>query len=276
MSKIGLGPDQIPLNALLGKYAQLSELPVTLIKDWNTPEENGLYKSEKSSDPLNTINGPADNVAYMGIVALFGAGGFQLVMKNGEPRMYYRRRQAGSWVPEWTRILDETQIQGPNGEAPVSSILAAGDADIADTLVLMTQDSTNYLISQKLATALNILSGEAGRLVTADGLDAANAIVDLGAGPAFTVDLATGRHFKMLLNGASTLALPTNLLAGRSGTLHLLQGLGNVGTMSFDPGYKFSGGLVPAAPGSAGATQILSYLVLGPTSLAVSEAGVFL
>lgn len=81
-----------------------------------------------------------------------------------------------------------------------------------------------------------------------------------------TLDLATGNNFSGTLTGNSTLANPTNMVAGQSGAIRITNGASPY-TLAFGAYWKFPGGVVPSLTASAGAVDVIGYYVESATRI---------
>jgi hypothetical protein len=78
-----------------------------------------------------------------------------------------------------------------------------------------------------------------------------------------TLDLSTQQDATITLTGDLVLSLPTNLAAGITGNLELVQdGVGGH-AITYGAGWIFPGGLRPALSTAAGAIDVLSYRCTG-------------
>lgn len=81
-----------------------------------------------------------------------------------------------------------------------------------------------------------------------------------------TLDLDTGNNFSGTLTGNSTLANPTNMMAGQSGAIRIINGASPY-TLAFGACWKFPGGVVPSLTASAGAVDLIGYYVESATRI---------
>ena len=86
-------------------------------------------------------------------------------------------------------------------------------------------------------------------------------IVTLTDGATVTPDFSLGNNFTLTLAGNRTLANPTNLTAGQSGVILLLQDSTGSRTLSFGSYWKFPGGTAPTLTTTASAVDLLVYFV---------------
>ena len=87
--------------------------------------------------------------------------------------------------------------------------------------------------------------------------DAATITPDFGANQNFTVTLGDNR----------TLANPTNIVVGQTGSIFLVQDGTGSRTLSFGTQYDFSGGTAPTLSTAAAAVDRIDYIVRTATSI---------
>lgn len=74
------------------------------------------------------------------------------------------------------------------------------------------------------------------------------------------INLATNNNFSYTTSENSTLASPSNPVAGQSGIITITQG-GTARTLAYNTFYKFAGGTVPTLTATAGAVDVFAYYV---------------
>jgi hypothetical protein len=106
-----------------------------------------------------------------------------------------------------------------------------------------------------LATAQTFTKGQRGAIVT------------LTDGATVTPDMADGNNFSLTLGGNRTLANPTNLTAGQSGSIFLVQDGTGSRTLAYGSYYDFAGGTAPTLTTTANAVDRIDYVVRSTTSI---------
>ena len=106
-----------------------------------------------------------------------------------------------------------------------------------------------------LGTAQTFTAGQRGEITTLT--DGANISVDLAASNNFTVTLAGNR----------TLDNPTNIVAGQSGSIFIVQDATGSRTLAYGSYYDFAGGTAPTLSTAASAVDRIDYIVRGATSI---------
>jgi len=93
------------------------------------------------------------------------------------------------------------------------------------------------------------------------------AIVTLTDGATVTPDMADGNNFSLTLGGNRTLANPSNLTAGQSGSIFLVQDGTGSRTLAYGSYYDFAGGTAPTLTTTASAVDRIDYVVRSTTSI---------
>ena len=106
-----------------------------------------------------------------------------------------------------------------------------------------------------LSAAQTFTAGQRGEITTLT--DGANISVDLAASNNFTVTLA----------GSRTLDNPTNIVAGQSGSIFIVQDGTGSHTLAYGSYYDFAGGTAPTLSTAANAVDRIDYIVRGATSI---------
>ena len=106
-----------------------------------------------------------------------------------------------------------------------------------------------------LGTAQTFTAGQRGEITTLT--DGANISVDLSASNNFVVELAGNR----------TLDNPSNIVAGQSGSIFVVQDGTGSRTLAFGSYYDFAGGTAPTLSTAASAVDRIDYIVRSSTSI---------
>lgn len=113
----------------------------------------------------------------------------------------------------------------------------------------------------KLDTAQSFTKAQRGEYITLT--DAATV----------AVDLSLGNNFQVTLAGNRTLGAPTNVVAGQSGVIRVIQDATGSRTLAYNSVYKFPGGTAPTLTTTASAVDLLAYHVESATRIAVRFVG---
>ena len=84
-------------------------------------------------------------------------------------------------------------------------------------------------------------------------------VVTLTDGATVTPDFSLGNNFVITISGNRTLANPTNVASGQTGTIIIKQDSSGNRTMSYGSAFKFPGGTAPTLSTTSGQTDVLAY-----------------
>jgi hypothetical protein len=156
---------------------------------------------------------------------------------------------------------DDSRI---TGAAPSSRSIASGDGltgggDLSGDRTLAVGAGTGIVVaadavSVDKASDANVRASVADKVLTADRIESASAVVALTAGSTVALDWDTGINFSLTTNQNCTLSNPTN---GQPGTWRsVLVTNGASHTMAYGNQYKFPGGVAPVIAASSGLTRL--------------------
>jgi hypothetical protein len=108
-----------------------------------------------------------------------------------------------------------------------------------------------------------------GETTSADQLEGRYAveIATLTDAATITPDFGANQNFTVTLGGNRTLANPTNIVVGQTGSIFLVQDGTGSRTLSFDTYYDFAGGTAPTISTTAAAVDRIDYIVRTATSI---------
>ena len=108
-----------------------------------------------------------------------------------------------------------------------------------------------------------------GELSATDSIDQgiAGAITALTDAATITPDLNASNNFSVTLAGNRTLANPTNITAGQSGSIFITQDGTGSRTLAYGSYFKFVGGTAPVLSTTAAAVDRLDYVVKSSTAI---------
>ena len=129
----------------------------------------------------------------------------------------------------------------------VDNLLESGD--IGSTVQGYDADTA------KTDTAQTFTAGQRGEITT------------LTSGSTVTPDFADSNNFTLTLGTNVTLANPSNLAAGQSGSIFLVQDSTGSRTLSFGTYWDFAGGTAPTISSAASSVDRLDYIVRSTTSI---------
>ena len=110
----------------------------------------------------------------------------------------------------------------------------------------------------------NIVLDASGRT---NVLSAASLVTVLTDAATITPDLAASCNFAVTLGGARTIANPTNIAAGQSGSIFLVQDGTGRRTASWGSYWDFPGGTAPTLTTAINAVDRIDYVVRSATSI---------
>jgi hypothetical protein len=121
------------------------------------------------------------------------------------------------------------------------------------------------------AAELNILDGVTSSTLgttntanTFTGAQIGTVTALTSASASMAINLATNNNFSHTTSENTTLALPSNPVAGQSGVITITQG-GTARTLAYNTFWKFAGGTVPTLTPTVGAVDVFAYSVESAT-----------
>lgn len=107
-----------------------------------------------------------------------------------------------------------------------------------------------------------------GELTATDTLEGvlAPVITTLTDAATITPDFSASCNFTVTLGGNRTLANPTNVVAGQSGSIFIVQSTGS-NTLSWGSNWDWAGGSAPTLSTGAGAVDRVDYIARSATSI---------
>jgi hypothetical protein len=93
-------------------------------------------------------------------------------------------------------------------------------------------------------------------------------ITTLTDGATITPDFAANNHYQVTLGGNRTLANPTNVVAGQSGVIRIVQDGTGSRTLAYGSNWKFSNGAAPVLTTTINAVDLLVYFVESSSRIA--------
>jgi hypothetical protein len=116
----------------------------------------------------------------------------------------------------------------------------------------------------KKITVANLITAQARTFTAAQRGE----ITTLTDGANISVDLAASNNFVVTLAGNRTLDNPTNIVAGQSGSIFIVQDGTGDRTLAYGSYYDFAGGTAPTlTTGAASAVDRIDYIVRSATSI---------
>ena len=129
--------------------------------------------------------------------------------------------------------------------------------------------STQANITSAIGTTIQAFDADTAKTDTAQTFTAAQrgTIGTLTDGATITPDFATANNFTVTLAGNRTIANPTNLTAGQSGSIFLVQDGTGSRTAAWGSYWDFAGGTAPTLSTAAGSVDRIDYIVRSATSI---------
>ena len=174
-----------------------------------------------------------------------------------------------------TGITDLAVADGGTGASTLTGVLK-GNGTSAFTAATA---GTDYLAPPSGTAILKANSGGALANATAGtdyaGIDTAQTftkgqrgeITVLSDGATITPDLADSNNFSVTLGGNRTLANPSNITAGQSGSIFITQDGTGSRTLAYGSNFDFAGGTAPTLSTTAAAVDRIDYVVRTATSI---------
>ena len=100
-------------------------------------------------------------------------------------------------------------------------------------------------------------------------------IATLTDGATITPDFGANQNFTVTLGGNRTLANPTNIVAGQTGSIFVVQDATGGRTLSFGAYFKFPAGTAPTLSSGANAVYRIDYIVRTTTEIHAVFTGAY-
>jgi hypothetical protein len=147
-----------------------------------------------------------------------------------------------------TGITDLAVADGGTGASTLTGVLK-GNGTSAFTAATAGTDYAG------IDTAQTFTKGQRGEITV------------LTDGATITPDLADSNNFSVTLGGNRTLANPSNITAGQSGSIFITQDSTGSRTLAYGSQYDFAGGTAPTLSTTAAAVDRIDYVVRTATSI---------
>ena len=128
----------------------------------------------------------------------------------------------------------------------------------------MTTNADVASIAATVALAASAVQVDAVHTFTAGQRGEITALTDAAS---IATDLALSNNYSVTLAGNRTLANPTNIVAGQSGTIFITQDGTGFRTLAYGSYFKFVGGTAPVLSTVLSSIDRLDYVVSSATSI---------
>lgn len=146
-----------------------------------------------------------------------------------------------------------------------NDILKIRNVDNDAWIELLTLDQSGDALTQIADVVLaNIAQTNTAQTFTAGQRAEITALTD---GSTITPDFADSNNFSVTLGGNRTMANPSNLVAGQSGSIFITQDGTGSRTLAWGSYWDFAGGTAPTLTTTAGAVDRVDYIVRSSTSI---------
>ena len=137
------------------------------------------------------------------------------------------------------------------------------------SLVSTQADLTNYAQDSDIGSTIQAFDADTAKTDVAQTFTAAQraTITTLTDGATVTPDFAASNNYTLTLGGNRTIANPTNLTAGQSGSIFLVQDGTGSRTAAWGSYWDFAGGTAPTLTTTASAVDRIDYVVRSSTSI---------
>ena len=134
---------------------------------------------------------------------------------------------------------------------------------------------SGYLATSAIGTTVQSYDADTAKTDVAQTFTAAQrgAYVTLTDAATIATDLSLGNQFQVTLGGNRTLGAPTNVVAGQSGVIRVVQDSSGSRSLAYNSVFKFPGGTAPTLTTAANSVDLLAYHVESTTRIAVRFIG---
>jgi len=152
------------------------------------------------------------------------------------------------------------------------SAFVKGDL-LADTTVnfagTLQNGGSNVVVDTDIGSTVQSYDADTAKTDVAQTYSAGQrgTITALTDSATITPDLAASNNFSVTLAGSRTLANPTNIVAGQSGSVFITQDGTGSRTLAFGSYWDFAGGTAPTLSTDAASVDRIDYVVRSATSI---------
>ena len=170
------------------------------------------------------------------------------------------------------RVHDGSTVSGFTLAKTASPSLTGTTSTANLTVNGLVSVSGNTSVTGTYTVTGNTVSGNTAvtGLFSVNG-SAYNTFGTLTDGATITPDFSTFTNFTVTLGGNRTLANPTNVTAGMSGVIYVIQDGTGSRTLSYGSNWKFAGNTAPTLTTTANAVDALFYVARSSSSITVNS-----
>ena len=180
---------------------------------------------------------------------------------------YVLANQSGAaFRAELNTILGALTSNNSSSSEPSAMFAYMWWVDTTTGLLKQRNAANNAWVSHGVLATANL-----GHAVLADAQTFTGAqrgeITGLTDAASIATDLALSNNFSVTLAGNRTLANPTNIVAGQSGSIFITQDGTGFRTLAYGSYFKFVGGTAPTLSTAAAAIDRIDYIVKSSTAI---------
>jgi hypothetical protein len=229
----------------------------------------GQLKADDSTSvaaPVYSFDGDTNTgIAHTGVDEL-------ALVTNGVARLTFDSSGNASFTNPVTIPAGSTVTDYLTSSSAASTYLTQSNA--ASTYQTQAGMSS-YVPTSAIGTTVQSYDADTAKTDVAQTFTAAQrgAYVTLTDAATIATDLSLGNQFQVTLGGNRTLGAPTNVVAGQSGVIRVVQDGTGSRTLAYNSVFKFPGGTAPTLTTTANAVDLLAYHVESTTRIAVRFIG---
>ena len=168
----------------------------------------------------------------------------------------------------------EINESGTSKKVTGTQISAFVKADLLDDATVnfagtLQNGGSNVVVDTDIGSTVQSYDADTAKTDVAQTYSAGQrgTITALTDGATITPDLAASNNFSVTLAGSRTLANPTNIVAGQSGSVFITQDGTGSRTLAFGSYWDFAGGTAPTLSTDAASVDRIDYVVRSATSI---------
>ena len=168
----------------------------------------------------------------------------------------------------------EINESGTSKKVTGTQISAFVKADLLDDTTVnftgtLQNGGSNVVVDTDIGSTVQSYDADTAKTDVAQTYSAGQrgTITALTDGATITPDLAASNNFSVTLAGNRTLANPTNIVAGQSGSVFITQDGTGSRTLAFGSYWDFAGGTAPTLSTAASSVDRIDYVVRSATSI---------